>query len=73
MLGRGISGFTSELGLIEPEGPESLTEAGGAATSRRRSTEDRAERVERLIYQGMARGWAEAELYGEADVMGVGA
>jgi hypothetical protein len=34
------------------------------ATSRLRPTEDRTERVERLVYEGMARRWAEAEVYG---------
>jgi hypothetical protein len=43
-----------------------------SASGRRGSTEDRTERVERLVRQGMARRFAEAEVYGEADVLGVG-
>jgi hypothetical protein len=67
-------GYVGELERIGE--PQRLGDGASGDTSsasgRRGSTEDRTERVERLVRQGMARRFAEAEVYGEADVLGVG-
>jgi Bifunctional DNA primase/polymerase, N-terminal len=62
--------------LERNEEPQRLGDGASGDTSsasgRRGSTEDRTERVERLVRQGMARRFSEAEVYGEAGVLGVG-
>ncbi len=71
---RGANGSMDELERLEgPERPwDGRDRDARPPRSRRSAPGDPKQRVERLVYEGVSRCWAQAEVYGGEDVLGVG-